>query len=63
VTRYEEWSGETWFLNSGHAQAQHSIQVIESVPKSAKKGKKGANPKKVPFGFARELPKQKKRKG
>jgi hypothetical protein len=61
MTRYEEWSGETWFLRSDHTSPSRSISVIEPVP-TAKKGKKSAKSKKVPFGFAREIPKKKRKR-
>lgn len=61
MTRYEEWSGETWYLTSDHAPTQRSIVVIDSVPAPKKRKKGEPKPVKVPFGFARELPKKKKR--
>jgi hypothetical protein len=62
--RWNEWSGEPWFVNSSDAASPERIQVIEPAATPAKKKAKAkAKPKKVPFGFARELPKRKKRKG
>lgn len=63
--RWNEWSGEPWFLNSGHSASNGSIQVIEPAAKAApvkKKAKAKTKPKKVPFGFSREIPTAKKRK-
>jgi hypothetical protein len=64
LMRWNEWSGEPWFLNSAHSASNGSIQVIESAAKAApaKKKKAKAKPEKVPFGFSREIPKGKKRK-
>lgn len=62
MSRYGEWSGEAWYLRSDHAPPLHSIQVIESVPKAPKKAKHRKKPKKVAFGFAREIPKKKRKR-
>jgi hypothetical protein len=53
--RWNEWSGEPWFVNSSHSASPERIQVIEPAATPAKRKAKGKKPKKVPFGFAREL--------
>lgn len=58
--RWNEWSGESWYLDQRYISPQGSIQVIESVPKPASK-KKAEKAEKLPFGFAREIPKKKKK--
>lgn len=65
--RYETWSGETWYLHSGHAAPAQTISSIEqpaSKPaKASSKGKKKAEV--VAFGFGRALagkPKKKRKK-
>lgn len=53
------YSGENWeYVSEGYTQ---SIEVIEPPEPDGprKKGKKKRKAKKVPFGFARALPKQK----
>jgi hypothetical protein len=59
--RWNEWSGEPWFVNSSHSASPERIQVIEPAATSKQKKRK-AKAKKVPFGFTRELPKKKKKK-
>lgn len=59
-----EWSGENWYERSDGYSV--SVDVIErpdgKAPKLSKKQRKRLKKaKRVPFGFARALPKQKRK--
>jgi hypothetical protein len=55
-----EWSGETWYERSdGYAMSVDVIEHPERRKPSKRQRKRQKKAKRMPFGFARALPKQK----
>lgn len=58
-----EWSGENWYKRSdGYVQTVDVIERPDGRKLSKKQRKRQKKAKRVPFGFARALPKQKRKR-